>query len=347
SPVTAPRRGVLGVPLDGQLTFTEPAAQAAWAAAVVVAAERFELVAVDVAPLLAAAPLLYDAWVAERTTDLGTRVDADPEPAGLDPTVASIIRGGASRTAVDVFTAQHTLAALAREAAPIWDACDALLLPTVSGHPTHAQVATNPVGVNSELGRYTNFVNLMVLGALAVPGPARADGLPAGVTLLAPAFHDMRLLELGAALAGAEPDPADYPLTGTVRLVVVGAHMAGLALNAQLTDRGARRVTATRTAPVYRLYALPGDGPVARPGLIRVPEGGAAVAAEVWELTPQALGELLTLVAAPLGLGRVELEDGEQVTGFLCETVAAATATDVTHHGGWRRYLAASTPVTA
>jgi allophanate hydrolase len=190
----------------------------------------------------------------------------------------------------------------------------------------------------------------MDLAAVAVPGPAREDGLPAGVTLLAPAFHDMRLLELGSAFAGVEPDPAAYPLDGTVRLVVVGAHMAGLALNAQLTDRGARRVAVTRTAPVYRLYALPGDGPVVRPGLIRVTDaedgdGGAAIAAEVWELTPQALGELLTLVSAPLGLGRVELEDGEQVTGFLCESVAAATATDVTHYGGWRSYLAASAPV--
>lgn len=334
-----PRRGLVGVPRADQVSFTEPAAAAAWDAALTQAAARFTLVEVDVAPLLAAAPLLYDAWVAERTTDLLDLIDG-ADPSGLDPTVAEIIRGGAQRTAVDVFTAEHTLARLRLEASAIWAACDGLLLPTVSGHPTHAQVAADPVGVNAELGRYTNFVNLMDLCAVAVPGPARDDGLPAGVTLLAPAFQDVRALELGATFAG-QPAAPSPPRPGTVRLAVVGAHMEGLPLNAQLTERGARRVSVTRTAPAYRLYALPGDGPVARPGLIRTPDGGAAIACEVWELAPSALGELLGLIPAPLGLGRVELEDGASVTGFICEGHAAQDATDVTAFGGWRAYLAA------
>ncbi|MCW3013719.1 MAG: Amidase [Solirubrobacterales bacterium] len=340
TPSTAPRRDVVGVPLEGQLSFTEPEAQAAWEAALAQAGARFDLVPVDVSPLLAAAPLLYEVWVAERTTDLLARVDADPEPEGLDPTVASIVRGGAQRTAVDVFAAQHRVVELTREAEVIWAACDALLLPTVPGHPTHAQVAAEPVGVNSDLGRFTNFVNLMDLSAVAVPGPRRADGLPAGVTLLAPAFGDVRLLELAAAFAGQSTEAGRFPQAGTVRLVVVGAHMDGLALNAQLTERGARRVAVTQTAPVYRLYALPRDGPILRPGLIRTFEDGQAIAAEVWELAPAALGELLTLVPAPLALGRVELQSGELVTGFVCEGHAALGATDVTAFGGWRAYLA-------
>ncbi len=337
---TAPRRDVVGVPTDGQLSFTQDAARVAWEAAVAQAAECFELVAVDVGPLLEAAPLLYGAWVAERAADLLVHTDADPAPEGLDPAVASIVRGGADTSGVDVFTAQHALAALTRRAQAIWAVCDALLLPTTPGHPTHADVAADPVGVNAALGRFTNFTNLMDLCAVAAPGPGRLDGLPAGVTLMAPAFADARVLELAARLGGEDDGAAVHAAAGSVRLVVVGAHMDGLPLNGQLTERGARRVAVTQTAPVYRLYALPADGGVVRPGLIRVDDGsGAAIAAEVWELAPAALGELLTLIPAPLALGRVQLHDGQLVTGFVCEGYAAGGALDVTDHGGWRAYL--------
>jgi allophanate hydrolase len=339
APPVAPRRGVIGVPRPEQAHFTEDAARAAWDAALVQAGALWTLVEVDIQPMLDAAPLLYDSWVAERTTDLLALIDGPAGADGLDPTVAGIIRGGATRTAVDVFTAEHQLAALRLAAAPVWDACDALLTPTVSGHPTHEQVAADPVGVNSELGRYTNFVNLMDLCAASVPGPPRADGLPAGVTFLAPAFQDARVLELSAQFAGQPSDAVRFPRPGTVRLAVVGAHMEGLPLNGQLTERGGRRVAVTRTAAAYRLYALPGDGPVVRPGLIRTFEGGQSVACELWELAPAALGELLGLIPAPLGLGRVELEDGTVETGFICEGHAALGATDVTEFGGWRAYL--------
>ena len=340
-PSTAPRRDVIGIPRDGQLSFTQDAARTAWEAAVAQAAEHFELVAVDAGPLLAAAPLLYGAWVAERAADLLVHTDADPAPEGLDPAVASIVRGGARTTGVDVFTAQHALAALTRDAQAIWTACDALLLPTAPGHPTHIEVAAEPLAVNAALGRFTNFANLMDLCAVAAPGPPRADGLPAGVTLLAPAFGDIRLLELAARFTAEVVAPERFSAAGAARLVVVGAHMAGLALNAQLTERGARRIEVTQTAPVYRLYALPADGGVVRPGLIRVDDddAGVAIAAEVWELAPAALGELLTLIPAPLALGRVLLDDGQLVTGFVCEGYVARDALDVTHHGGWRAYL--------
>jgi allophanate hydrolase len=330
APPVAPRLGVLAVP-EAPLDFTEPGAQAAWDDALAHAAERFTLVPVDVTPLLEAAPLLYAAWVAERTADLAPILDR--EPAGLDPTVAGIIRGGARRTAVDAFEAMHRVAELASSARAIWAAADALLMPTVPGHPTLARVADDPVGVNEALGRFTNFVNLMDLAAVALPGPRRPDGLPGGVTLLAPAFHDYRLLALAAAWRGEEDAIAE---PGAVRLAVVGAHMSGLELNGQLTKRGARRVAATGTAAAYRLFALPGG---TRPGLVRVARGGASVEAEVWELAPAALGELLVQVPAPLALGRVELEDGEEVVGFVCEAAGAADARDITALGGWRAYL--------
>jgi allophanate hydrolase len=336
APLVAPRHGRVGLPLPGQAEPEEPAAAAAWAEARTRAGTLWEPVDVDVAPLLEAAPLLYTAWVAERTSDLAEAIAS--EPAGLDPTVAGIVGGGAQRAATDVFAGMHRLAGLRRAAEPLWEGVDALLLPTTPGHPTHAQVAADPVAVNERLGRFTNFMNLMDLAGLALPGPPRSDGLPHGVTLIAPAFHDARLLELGTAWSGED---ARIPLPGAVRLAVVGAHMDGLPLNSQLTGRGARLLRATRTARRYRLYALAADG-VARPGLVRVDDGGGAVEAEVWELAPAALGALMTEVPAPLAIGRVELEDGEEVAGFVCEPYATAGARDITDLGGWRAFLEAA-----
>ena len=334
-PPPAARHGSVAVPRPDQLRFEEPEARGAWERALAEATGRWPLVEVDIEPLLEATPLLYAVWVAERAADLGAIVAGEPE--GLDPTVAGIIAAGAGTSGPEVFAAQHRLAELRRAAESVWAGADALCLPTTPFHPTFAQVAADPVGVNERLGRYTNFANLLDLAAIAVPGPRRSDGLPFGITLFAPAFHDHRLLELaaqwrGEEVAGREP--------GAVRLAVVGAHLSGLDLNGQLTERGARLVRTTSTAPVYRLYALPG-GPVARPGLVRVPADGAAIEAEVWELSTAALGSLLAGVASPLGIGRVALADGEEVAGFLCEQAGTVGALDITDHGGWRAYLAA------
>lgn len=330
----SPRRGLLGVPLSGQLQFTEPEAEAAWTATLERAAEQWTLVPVDVSPMLDAAPLLYASWVAERTADLLEIIDGEPE--GLDPTVARIVRSGRDLSAVDVFAAAHSLAALRRAAEPVWDEVDALLLPTTPGHPTHGQVAADPVGVNESLGRFTNFVNLMDLSAVAVPGVARTDGLPFGVSLLAPAFHDWRLLNMSASWSG-EHGGVNEP--GLVQLAVFGAHLSGMPLNHQLTDRGGRFVRATTTTPDYRFFALP-DGK--RPALSRAADGdGAAIECEVWDMPTAALGELLRLIGAPLGLGRVVLADRTEVTGFICESGVLDIAVDITEHGGWRAYLPA------
>jgi allophanate hydrolase len=338
-PSTAPRTGRLAVPLDGQALPDDGPPREAWLAALEHAAEHWDLVPVDVTPLLEAAPLLYDVWMAERTADLGAAVSGRPD--GLDPVVGRLIDAGAGVPGPEVFAAQHRVAALRRAAAPIFAGVDALLMPTVPGHPTHEQVAADPVSVNAALGRFTNFVNLMDLAAVAVPGPARSDGLPSGVTLLGPAFSDRRLLELGAAW---RDEPATIPAPGMVPLAVVGAHLRGQPLNGQLTERGARLVATTATSAEYRLYALASADGVARPGLVRVAAGGASIEAEVWELAPAALGELLTLVPAPLGIGRVTLADGRQVAGFICEAVATAEAHDITQLGGWRAYVDRAAP---
>ena len=334
-----PRLGRLAVPAPGQVSLEEPAAQAAWERSLAHAAERWPLVEVDVQPLLEAAPLLYAIWVAERTSDLGEIVAA--RPSGLDPIVAAIVGSGRGTSGVDVFAAEHRLRELRRDARALWPQADALLMPTTRLHPTVEQVAADPIGINARLGEYTNFANLMDLSAIAIPGARREDGLPFGVTLFAPAFHDHRLLDL-AGTWRQERVRASEP--GAVRLAVVGAHLSGLPLNPQLTQRGARLLRAAVTAPAYRLYALPGSG-VARPGLVRVPRDGAAIAVEVWELSPAALGSLLAGVPSPLAIGRVTLADGEEVSGFLCEEAGAAQALDITAHGGWRQYLAATEPL--
>ena len=335
-PFRAPRRERVGVPLAGQVELDEPAAAQAWTRALEHAAELWTLVPVDVEPLLSAAPLLYDAWVAERTADLGELIASEPE--GLNPVVAEIVLSGRALTAVDAFDAQHRLVALQRAATPIWEQVDALLLPTTPLHPTHAEVDAESIAVNARLGALTNFVNLMDLCALAVPGPARADGLPFGVTLHAPSFHDRRLLELGCAW---REQRARVEFPGMVRLAVAGAHMSAMPLNARLTLRGARLLGRAATAPAYRLYALPEDGGIARPGLVRVLDGGAPIDVELWELAPVALGELLGEIPAPLAIGRVELAGGEWVTGFVCEGHGREGARDISDHGGWRAFLQA------
>jgi allophanate hydrolase len=201
----APRQGRarVGIPLPRQAEPDEPDAIAAWATALGRAATDWTLVPLDVSPLLDAAPLHYAAWVAERTSHLGATIASEPE--GLDPTVAAIIRGGADRTAVEIFDAVHRLATLRVASAPLWEEVDAVLLPTAPLHPTHAEVAADPIGINDRLGRFTNFVNLLDLAALALPAPPRPDGLPFGITLLAPAFHDGWLLDLGRRwMSGSE-----------------------------------------------------------------------------------------------------------------------------------------------
>ncbi|HEX3801854.1 MAG TPA: allophanate hydrolase [Solirubrobacteraceae bacterium] len=328
------RRGVLGVPLPAQAELDEPRAERAWEAALERAGGHWEIEQVDIGPLLDAAPLLYDIWIAERAAAIGGLIEQLPD--GIDPTVGEIIASGARRSAVDVFDANHTLARLRRAAELIWEQVDALLLPTAPSHPTHADVAAAPISINERLGRYTNFVNLMDLAGLAMPAAERADGLPFGITLLAPAWADQRLLELGAEWLGEAPHELQQP--DTIVLAVAGAHMQGLPLSHQLTDWGARPLHRVRTAPNYRFYELPGEG-VRRPGLVRVHRGGAAIEVELWEIAPQALGVLVGKVSPPLAIGTVELADGREVTGFVCEGYVVDGATDITSHGGWRAYL--------
>ena len=310
---------------------------------------------VDISSLLETARLLYEGpWVAERYLATEKLMESNPE--AMLPVTRGIIQGGAAPRALDAFRATYRLQALRRAAAPLWESCDLLLLPTAATHYRIADVEANPVALNSNLGRYTNFVNLMDLAAVAVPAGFTPAGLPFGVSLIAPAGSDADLLSLagrvqraGAGTMGATrlplpPAPAISSAApeGLVDVMVCGAHLSGLPLNPQLRERGARCIATTRTAPVYRFYALPG-GPPFRPGLIQVPEGGVAIDVEVWRMPIEHFGSFVAGIPAPLGIGKVRLEDGSLVSGFLCEATAVAGAEDISALGGWRQYLSSRT----
>ncbi len=296
------------------------------------------LVEVDFVPFFAAARLLYEGpWVAERYAAIGAFLEAQPE--ALHPVTRRIIEGGRALTAVAAFEASYRLADLRRQTEAVWSEVDALLTPTAGTVYTVAEVEADPVRLNSNLGYYTNHVNLLDQCALALPAGFLPDAVPWGVTLTAPAFCDDRLLRLGATfLDEPEPPPALRPAGPTVRVAVCGAHLSGLPLNRQLTSRGARLVRATLTAPFYRLYALPGTQPP-KPGLVRAAAGGGAIEVEVWELPVAAYGSFVAGIPAPLGIGTLTLEDGDQVQGFLCEAAAVGAAQEVTEFGGWRTYI--------
>ena len=312
------------------------------------------LVEVDFAPLFAVADLLYEgAWVAERYAAIRPFLLDHRE--ALHPVTARIILGAERLSAADAFAGLYRLADLRRAAAPLWSGLDMLVVPTVPRAYRVADLDADPIGPNSALGTYTNFVNLLDLCALAVPGPFRKDGLPAGTTLIAPAGRDGSLASLGAALhraadlpmgAGGHALPADRgrptaPADG-IEIVVIGAHLSGMPLNRELVALGGTFERALDTAPEYRLHVLPG-GPPARPGLVRVAEGGVAVAAEVWRLPPAGFGRFVDTIPAPLGIGRVRLSDGTAPAGFLCEPAGLAGAADISALGGWRRFVADGT----
>lgn len=303
-------------------------------------------VTIDLTPFRAAADLLYAGpWVAERLAALGPFFDAHPED--IHPVVRSIVGRATTMTAVDVFAGMYRLEDLRRRAGVQWAGMDVLVLPTTGTIYRHAAVEGDPVRLNENLGYYTNFVNLLDCCALAVPAGTRPSGLPFGISLIAPAFHDERLVVLGTMWQHEQEARESGPATPTrpagerrVPLAVIGAHLTGQPLNQELTDRGARFVRAARTAPVYRLYALAGTWPP-KPGLVRVGgTAGASVEVEVWELGEAAFGSFVAAVPPPLAIGTLLLEDGVAVKGFVCEAHAVAGADDISRYGGWRAYLA-------
>ena len=307
-----------------------------------------ELVEIDFTPFQQLAEqLYYGSWVAERTVAV-----EGVNPDHINPVVRGIVENGHKYSACDAYKAEYIRAELSRTINDILASFDALVVPTSPTLRSLAEMEVEPVLFNSQFGTYTNFTNLADLSALAVPAGFRADGLPAGITLIAPAWHDQALAAFGqrwqqalnlplGATGKALPKQAlsSTPAPGSVRVAVVGAHLTGMPLNFQLTSRDAVLVEQTTSAATYRLYALPGTVPP-KPGLARVAADGAAIIVELWDIPQSRFGEFVAEIPAPLGIGNLQLADGRWVKGFICEPYALDGARDITSFGGWRAFIA-------
>jgi len=310
---------------------------------------------IDMTAFFQTAALLYEgAWVAERHAAL--RDFMSVHAGGMHPVTRRIVDGAQRFSASDLFDTMYRLTELRAATAPVLVGFDALVVPTTPHAPTLADVAVDPIGPNSALGTYTNFVNLLDLAAIAVPGPWRDDKRAAGITLIGPRGTDGRLASLARAFhhrpgatIGATGQALPSPQRSTkevaaakLEIAVVGAHLSGMPLNRELLALGATFVRRVSTEPQYRLFALPG-GPPYRPGLLRVASDGAAIETEVWALPPAGFAQFVAAIPAPLGLGTLLLADGSRPKGFVVESVAVADAEDVSSFGGWRAVMESRT----
>lgn len=347
----------VGIPPRDQWEFFGDAeAERLYACAIGAAtAIGLEVVEFDFTPFAETAKLLYSGpWVAERRAALGDFLTTHADH--MDPTVQTIISGADRQSAVDAFEGMYRLEELRRRAAREWEKMDAMLLPTTGTIYTIEEVATEPIRLNTNLGYYTNFVNLLDLAGIAVPAGFRSTGLPFGVTLMGQAFSESALMAsadrlhrrlatgIGATAVTLDSQPpVGNPTAHEIHLAVVGAHLSGQPLNWQLTQRGGRLVKSTRTASHYRLYALANTTPP-KPGLARVAEAaGDGIEVEVWALSADAFGSFVAEVPPPLAIGNAILADGSSVKSFVCEPLGLEGAQEITHFGGWRAFLASRT----
>ncbi|MDB5726197.1 MAG: allophanate hydrolase [Novosphingobium sp.] len=336
-------RARIGVPRrDQRVFFGDAESEYLYDRALATLARNAEIVEIDIEPLLEAAQLLYEGpWVAERTAALAGMLADNPD--AIDPTVREVVEPGLTMSAVELFNGIYRMAELKRQADEQWEQVDMLAFPTVGTTYRFAELKAAPVALNSAFGRYTNFVNLLDMAAVAVPAGIRGNGTGFGITLIGPADTDLALLDAADAyLAMADlPSPPPLDLEGkmqTVKLAVVGAHLKDMPLHWQLTSREAKFVGAFETAPNYRLYAM-ADSVPPKPALVHS-ENGAAIAVEVYELGVAEFGSFVVEVPAPLAIGTVTLADGSSVKGFVAEPRALTGAEDITSLGGWRAFIA-------
>lgn len=354
-PVGLPPKPRIGVLAGAEREFYGNAEVEALYDAAIARAESLgaTIVPFDYAPFREVAALLYDGpWVAERLAAVEDFFASNADD--FDPTVRKIIAGALPKTAVEAFKGRYRLEALRQIVAPTWDSVDMLMLPTSPTTYTVADMLADPVTKNSHFGRYTNFANLLGYAAIAVPGGFGPSGLPAGVTLVGPGFSDDALAPFAGAMHAAAASgmgkdktaaiPAAPEVTipeGFIPICVVGAHLTGMPLNPELTGPGGFLLGEAKTAPGYRLYALAGTVPP-KPGMAFDPAfTGPGLIVEVWALPAAAFGAFVARIPAPLGIGKVALEDGSQISGFLCEAHALQGATEITQYGGWRAFRAA------
>ncbi len=344
---------VIGVPEQDQLEFFgEQSAAGLFDEAVQTwKALGAEIVEVDFEPLLKAAKLLYDGpWVAERYAALESILKSQPE--AVHDVVRGIVESARGKNAVDAFKAEYELQEYRAVAERLFEQVDFLLSPTAPRSYLIDELLEKPVELNSNMGYYTNYMNLLDLCGLALPAGFMANGIPFGVTLIAPrcretallshamSWEKQRELPMGASskVYHSNPAPAAVPVGRQIQVAVCGAHLKGMPLNWQLAERGAQLVSETETSENYRFYALKG-GPVKRPGLVRDEENGCRIKVEVWSLPAQEFGSFVAAIPYPLGIGKLELATGEWVSGFICEGLGIEGAEDISAMGSWRTYI--------
>lgn len=344
------------IPATPEFFGDELAARAFKAAVAHIEARGATCVPIDFSVFDEVTSLLYDgAWVAERYAAI--RQFAGKHEADIHPVVRGVIFKAKEFSAADTFDSIYRLADLKRRADAVLSQFDALLVPTAPTHYRIAELLADPVCLNSNLGKYTNFVNLLDWSAVAVPANLREDGLPFGITFIGDAWRERSLAIFAAdwhQATGLPRGATGLPLqppsptlkhavtvnasSDMVRVAVVGAHLRGMPLNHELTSRGACFVESTTTATDYRLFSLANTTP-AKPGLLRAGQG-SPIKLELWDVPTAAFGSFVAGVSAPLGIGTVTLADGRQVKGFICEPYGLQDALDITEFGGWASYLA-------
>lgn len=357
-PVTPPPHFRFGIPKGEALRFFgDSEAERLFAEAV----KRLqtlggEAVEIDFSPFEETQRILYEGpWISERALSLDAVLERHRE--AIHPVTRQILSNSGKFTALDTFAAIHRIAELKCATRPIWDDIAVLMVPTTPTIYRKSEIAADPIALNAKLGIYTNFVNLMGLCGIAVPNGFRADGLPLGVTFLAPGFAEAKAAGIAAAFhrasglplamfANPYPAPSEPVLDADYReIAVVGAHLSGMPLNHELLDRGAIFRRAATTSGDYQLFALASTPP--KPGLVRTASGGSKIAVEIWALPAAGFGDFISRIPTPLGVGRLELDDGSQVSGFLCEAVATAGQLDISGFGGWAAYCRAKSPAAA
>ncbi|HEX9167511.1 MAG TPA: allophanate hydrolase [Roseiarcus sp.] len=340
----------LGVPRSDQLQFFDDKEASATFSRDLRRVQSLgaSVVEFDFEPFAEVARMLYDGpWVAERYAATKPLIESNPD--ALHPVTRAIIESARKFDAVAAFEALYRLAERKRRTSHAWSEFDVMLVPTMPRFYTVAEVEADPVRLNSRLGTYTNFVNLLDLCAIAVPAGVRGDGLPSSLTLIGPSGADGLIAGIAQAIEGRSgastmaasntPKAASGRRGECIEIAVLGAHLSGLPLNRELLDLGASFSREVETAPDYRLFALPGSAP-AKPGLLRVAKGsGSAIKAEIWTLDRAGFGDFVARIPAPLGIGTIRLSDGGSVKGFLVEAEAVKAAEDVSRFGGWRAYL--------
>ncbi|PLA73472.1 allophanate hydrolase [Hydrogenovibrio sp. SC-1] len=357
-PPAWPSKPIIGIPDDDSLIFhgDEQAETHFYQTVKQLESLNYDIVKIPFQPWLETAKLLYGgAWVAERYLAIADFFDANE--AKLDPTVGSIIAGARKLSAADAYRGSYALQEAQSATQSLWQQVDVMITPTTPSTFSIQQLEDDPIGLNSVLGTYTNFMNLLDYAAVALPTGFRKDQLPNGVTLFAPAGTDRRLLKLADQLhqsfvtdSGAvktpvpAPEPEQFISKHSLEIAVVGAHLSGFPLNAQLTSRGGKYLTTTQTAAKYQLYQLQGDGPILKPGLVKIEEDdndfpGVEIEVEIWSLPIDQMGSFLALIPSPLGLGKLELVDGHEVVGFICESYGIEKGKNISHSGGWRNWM--------